>query len=264
MVKSLSEYISETSQSYEPTRQFLQGQIDSLDSKLAKTKEDINNQYALQRNQLQNSANQAAESASLTAAGNGGSFGGAANIANKKYYQQVYTPALTSSNNNLNSALSQAESDKQSSYDSLAQQLAALQTQANTYGTQRYDAALQAEQEAALQREQIAAQTAAQNAYNQYLAQALAQQNQTDEWDFGNGYAVYNDGYGNAIYTKNGTRISAGDFLGGTSGNKNKWNLFSDIWNSGVSTSGLGNDTIKAFEMYSPTSSSSKYGYLFS
>ena len=146
MVKSIEQYISETTKSYDPAIKAYNQQLSGLSGQTEASIKDIENQFANQRLQLLNSANQAAEAASLSAAGNGGSFGGATNEANRKYYQQSFIPAITSSNTNRSSAIAQARANEASRRSNLEQQLANLYTQANTYGTQRYDDALKQEE----------------------------------------------------------------------------------------------------------------------
>lgn len=80
-------------------------------------------------------------------------------------------------------------------------------------------------------------------------------------WDFGNGYSIQQLGNGTAGYYKNGNAISAGDFLGQTGANGVNWDLWNDVWKNGVSTQGVGSDTVNAFNRVSPASS--KYNYLF-
>ena len=96
----------------------------------------------------------------------------------------------------------------------------------------------------------------------QYL-QNLAKQNEKTykNWDFGNGYSLQENANGEATYLRNGKAISAGDFLEHTGANGANWNLWNDIWNQGVSTRGVGSDTVSAFNRVSPASE--KYNYLF-
>lgn len=297
MVKTLQEYITETSQSYEPTRQYLQSQIDSQGAKKQSDIEAYGHQYNKSLNDINDQIADAAYSDSIRAAGNGGSFGGAAAIAAEKRNQQQFVPAITQVNNNKNSYLSNLDKTYQNTYDNLAQQLASLQSQANTYATQRYDEAVAAEeatrqfneqlaeqkrqadldnayrqQQLAEQKRQADAQLAAQNAYNNYLMQAMKQPTYKN-WDFGNGYSVTSDANGNAIYSLNGNRISAGSFLQGTTGRSGQnWDKWNDMWANGVSTQGIGSDTIDSFNnaVHSGNSISNtykqllnNYGYLY-
>lgn len=113
--------------------------------------------------------------------------------------------------------------------------------------------------------QEIAAQKYAADAQlrvQQYL-QGLAQQNEKKykNWDFGNGYSLQENANGQATYLKNGNPISAGQFLEGTGANGANWNLWNDVWNQGVSTRGVGSDTVSAFNRFSPASD--KYNYLF-
>ena len=221
MVKSIEQYISETTKSYDPAIKAYNQQLSGLSGQTEASIKDIENQFANQRSQLLNSANQAAEAASLSAAGNGGSFGGATNEANRKYYQQSFVPAMTSSNTNRSSAIAQARANEASQRSNLEQQLANLYTQANTYGTQRYDQAVAADQaqkqfeaQQALERERLAQQQkqfeaqlaesrrqaqaaqAAQNAYNQYIQQAMQAQQQQQLSDYEN---MIRSSFGNSM-----------------------------------------------------------------
>lgn len=113
--------------------------------------------------------------------------------------------------------------------------------------------------------QEIAAQKYAADAglrVQQYL-QNLAKQNEKKykNWDFGNGYSLQENANGEATYLRNGNAISAGDFLEHTGANGANWNLWNDIWNQGVSTRGVGSDTVSAFNRVSPASE--KYNYLF-
>jgi len=173
MVKSIEEYISETTKSYDPAIKAYNTQLSGLSGQTENAIKDIENQYANQRSQLLTQANQAAEAASLSAAANGGGFSGLANEANRKYYERSFIPAMTSSNTNRASAISQAQANEANRRSSLEQQLANLYTQANTYGTQRYDQAVAAE---AAQRQFEAEMAEKQRQYNENLALQKAQQ----------------------------------------------------------------------------------------
>lgn len=263
MVKSIEEYTAEISKSYDNSRNALQNQINAIEGNLAKTKGRIEENYANQQNQLSNQKNSAASAASMQAGRSGGSFGGAANIANKKYYEQVFVPAQASLNTNRNNSLDSAESQASSNRLSLEQQLAGMNDEISRLGIQRYYDELERErQEAArqeqlrLQREQIAAAN-----YANQLAAARSASPSYKNWDFGNGYSIQEGADGEAIYLRGGNRINAGDFLEGTGANGARWDLWNDVWNNGVSTRGVGGDTVAAFNMQSPTSSN--YNYLF-
>lgn len=247
MVKSIAEYTAEVSKSYDNSRKALQNQIDAISGNLAQTQKQINENYAQQQNTLNNQRNMAASNASMQAAGSGGSFGGAANIANKKYYEQTFVPAQTQLNTNQSQALENAQSQANSNRLSLETQLASMNDEISKIGLQRYYDELERERQEAARQEQLRLQRqqiAAQNAYAQYLGQGGGGGNTVKSWDFGNGYSLINNG-GTAIYAKNGNRVSAAEFLLGTNGGDiNKWR---DAWNNGVSTRGVGGDTVSAF-----------------
>ena len=260
MAKSIEEYTAEVRKASEGSRNALQNQINAIEGNLAQTQKQINENYANQQNQLNDQRNQAAESASMRAAGSGGSFGGAANIANRKYYEQTFVPAQTQLNTNQSQALENAQAQANSNRLSLESQLAALNDQDTKLGLQRYYDVLEQERQEALQRAQIAAQN---RAYS-YLGQNNGG-NTVKSWDFGNGYQLLDNG-GNALYTKNGRRVSAAEFLLGTSGNAT-WDRWNDIWNNNnVKTEGVGWDTIKAFKNknngLSGLANLGKYSYL--
>ena len=263
MAVSLEQYISEATNAYAPAKTAVQNQIGALEGNYNTSAEKINRNYQQQQAGLNQQRNMAAEAASMQAAGSGGSFGGAANIANRKYYDQTFVPAQTQMNTNKSNELDALRQNIDNQRTSLNSQLANIDAQANQAALQQYWAAVEAEKqrEAELQRQREA--QAAQNAYYKYLMEAAkAQQNQgARNWDFGNGYSVYADRNGNAVYARNGQQISAGRFLEGTGANGANWNLWNDIWNNGVSTNGVGSDTVEAFNRVSPTSS--RYNYLF-
>jgi hypothetical protein len=271
---NLETIMAETNKSYDNSRNALNNQINAIAGDLEAQKNRINAQYAQQGKSLDNQRNYQAQASSMAASRNGGSFGGSSEIANKKYYQQAYVPAVTQMQTNQSNDLSSAESQANQNRLSLQQTLAQLNDEATRYGMQRYDAAVQAEREEAarqaqleLQRQQLAeqrrqfdAQLAQQNAYQKYLQE---QANPTyKSWDFGNGYSVQQMPNGQAYYYRNGDKISAGDFLENTGVNGPKWDLWNDIWANGVSTRGVGSDTISAFNGRTPTGE--QYSYLWS
>lgn len=271
---NLEQILAETSKSYDNSRKALNDQINAISGDLDAQKQRLNAQYAQQGKSLDNQRNWQAQASSMAASRNGGSFGGKSEIANKKYYQQSFVPAVAQMQTNQANDLSSAESQANQNRRSLQQTLAGLNDEATRYGTQRYDAAVAAEEAkrqweaemAERQRQfnqQLAEQRAAreqQNAYMKFLNQANeAQKGKT--WDFGGGYQLYSSPSGEAYYTQNGRKISAGDFLEGTGANGVNWNLWNDIWNNGVSTTGVGGDTVGAFNRRTPISDD--YGYLW-
>lgn len=271
---NLEQILAETSKSYDNSRKALNDQINAISGDLDAQKQRLNAQYAQQGKSLDNQRNWQAQASSMAASRNGGSFGGKSEIANKKYYQQSFVPAVTQMQTNQANDLSSAESQANKNRLSLQQTLAGLNDEATRYGMQRYDAAVAAEEAkrqweaemAERQRQfnqQLAEQRAAreqQNAYMKFLNQANeAQKGKT--WDFGGGYQLYSSPSGEAYYTQNGRKISAGDFLEGTGANGVNWNLWNDIWNNGVSTTGVGGDTVGAFNRRTPVSDD--YGYLW-
>lgn len=176
----LEKIMAETSKTYDASRKALKNQINAISTDLAAQQKRINAQYAQQGKTLDNQRNWQAQSSSMAASNNGGSFGGSAEIANKKFYQQSYVPAVTQLQTNQANDLSSAESQANQNRLSLQQTLAQLNDEASKYAMQRYDAAKAAEredkyrkQQLALQRKSIAAQQAAAAAAS-YMQQAAA------------------------------------------------------------------------------------------
>jgi hypothetical protein len=97
----------------------------------------------------------------------------------------------------------------------------------------------------------------------QVLAQIQRQisRNNINSWDFGGGYTMTGTSGGTANYFYNGKAISAGRFVEATGANGVNWDLWNNVWNSGVRTTGVGSDTLEAFNRKS--SADSRYNYLF-
>ena len=307
MVKSIEEYIAETTKSYQPSIDQYNSQIAGLDTSKASDLANLERSYASQQEGLERQKNRAAETASLAAAARGGAFGGASNIARRNYYEDTFVPAVTKLNSDKASSTESLNKNYNERRSSLEQQLANLYSQANTYGTQRYDDALKQEEAIRQYNEQMAEQ---QRQYNENLAfekarqeEAIRQFNENlalqkaqleeskrqhnasiaaqryaadvqsraynylnnnqptyKQWDFGNGYTITNVN-GNAVYSKNGKQVSAGDFLSGANTN---WDLWNDIWNNKVNTAGVGADTVSDFSRMSWVNpNGSQFGYLW-
>ena len=266
VAKSIEYYTSEVRKASQGSIDALNKQINAIEGNLAQAQKQINENYAQQQNTLNNQRNQAASAASMQAAGSGGSFGGAANIANKKYYEQQFVPAQTQLNTNQSQALENAQSQANSNRLSLESQLASLQSDIAKQGLQGYYDVLEQERQERLQRQAIAAQ----NNYAKYLNQAANSGSNAMEWDFGNGYKIYGTKGGEAVYTKDGNKISAGEFLYAIPTKKNgiQWNKWNDIWKQGVKTNGVGSDTVNAFKSNDyntllKLAQSNQYSYLF-
>lgn len=228
---NLEKIMAETSKTYDNSRKALNDQINAISSDLAAQQERINAQYAQQGKNLDNQRNWQAQASSMAASSNGGSFGGSAEIANKKYYQQAYVPAVTQMQTNQANDLSSAESQANQNRLSLQQALANLNDEASKYAMQRYDAAVAAEREDAYRKQQLALQKqqiAAQNAVNSYLSQAAAAQQS-------NPYA-WNGSNTNAQFTNatTGKGVTFGTFAKGmgATGNSNILNVASQVLDS--------------------------------
>lgn len=147
MVQSLEQYVAQATQAYAPSTTAVQNQIDALAGQLEATNAQINKNYARQQASLDRSRNQATETASMQAAGSGGSFGGAANLANRKYYEQSYVPAVVSLQGNQANALESAKQSSDQNRTSLQTQLASLQSQAYQQALSQYYSDLEAERQ---------------------------------------------------------------------------------------------------------------------
>lgn len=178
MAKTLAEYQAEVTRSYEPARQAIQNQINALAGQEAQGLQSLQKQYQLDQQTLERNRDTATEAASLAAAGNGGSFGGQANIANRKYYAQIFAPAQTQLQTNFDKSRGNLSSQIAQNKMSLESQMANLASEAHRYGISRYDTAVAQDRQYALEQQRLAlqrAQIAAQNSYNQYLAAAQKQ-----------------------------------------------------------------------------------------
>ena len=273
---NLEAILAETSKSYDNSRKALNDQINAISGDLNAQKQRLNAQYAQQGKSLDNQRNWQAQASSMAASRNGGSFGGKSEIANKKYYQQSFVPAVTQMQTNQANDISSAESQANQNRLSLEQTLAGLNDEATRYGMQRYDAAVQAEEakrqweaEQAERKRQFDEQSRQfwanfeqQKAMQNYLNQANNNSNNLKSWDFGNGYQIVQNPYGEAEYYSNGNKISAYNFLTGTGGGNN-WDKWNDVWNNGVSTRGVGSDTIRGINNFLNTGNyNSAYDYL--
>ena len=211
MVQSLEQYVAQATQAYKPAVDAVQAQIDALPGQLEATNQQINKNYAQQQAGLNRNRNMAAESASMQAAGSGGSFGGAANLANRRYYDRTFVPAVTQLNTNQSNDLSQARQNSENQRLSLASQLANMQSQAQNSALSAYYQAQENEANRALQRQQIAAQ----NAYNKYLMDAAnAAKNNISLSGSQNRYGGYDwtDGNGNKYTASQVAQRAGGSF----------------------------------------------------
>lgn len=242
MAQSLESYVAQATKAYQPAKTAIQTQLDSLSGNLQTAQDTINRNYAQQQAGLNRQRNQAAETASMQAAGSGGSFGGAANLANRKYYDRTFVPAVTQMRTNQSNELAQAQQNFENQRTNLNAQMANLDSQANQQALQQYWADVEAEKarEAQLRAAELS------NPYRHMDDGYSNNQNGVKTWDFGNGYKVY-DNNGEAVYALNGREISRGQFLEGT-GKNTQWGLWNDIWNSGTRTNGVGSDTVQAYK----------------
>lgn len=209
MAKSISEYTAEISKSYDNSRNALQNQINAIAGDLAQTQKQINENYDSQQSNLNDQQNWAAQSASMAASRNGGSFGGASEIANKKYYEQTFVPAQTRLNTSRSQALENAQAQANSNKLALEQQLAGMNDEISRLGIQRYYDELEREREEAYRQQQLALQRE-QNALAKYASSSTSSESKSNG-TYGRGYnfAGNNDGNGWYFTDANGNYITA-------------------------------------------------------
>lgn len=198
MVKSLEQFVAEATQAYAPAKQAVQTQLGGLQGQLDTANTQINKNYEQQQANLNRQRNMAASQASMQAAGSGGSFGGAANIANRKYYAQQFTPAVTQMQTNQANDLAQARQNYENQRTNLNAQLANLDATANQQALQQYWAAVEAEK----QRQAQLAANSAQNAYYQAMMDQMKNPNNaTPKVDPNMTFLdyLYSDAYNNSL-----------------------------------------------------------------
>jgi hypothetical protein len=253
MVQSLEEYVAQATNAYQPARQAVQTQLDSLAGKLETANQQINKNYAQQQAGLDRQRNMAAETASLQAAGSGGSFGGATNIANRKYYDRSFIPAQTQLQTNQANELASARQANEDERTNLNSQMASLQAQANQEALNQYWAAVEAEKqrEAQLKAARASAAAASASRASRYIDDGYSNGPGRKNWNFGNGYYIqeFVDNAGNhyAKYYGHGDQeMDAGDFVWETNQAGTPWDLWKDVWGNGVNTYGINsNDIVK-------------------
>jgi hypothetical protein len=179
MAISLEQYVAEATNAYKPAKDAVQAQLDAIPGQLQAANDTISRNYAQQQSQLNDQRNAAATSASLQAAGSGGSFGGKANLANRRYYTQSFVPAQTQLQTNQSNEMQRTRQSYDDKRTSLNSQLSSIDAQANEMALQKYWAAVEAEKERQWQAEQAeknrqaqAAAAAAANPY-QYIMDAM-------------------------------------------------------------------------------------------
>ena len=229
MAQSLEEYVAQTTKAYQPAYDSIQSQLNALSGKLETANQAINKNYEQQQDTLNRNRNAAAEAASMQAAGSGGSFGGMANIANRKYYDQTFVPAQTQLQTNQINELAQARQNNENERQSLNSQLASLQAQANQQAMQQYWAEVEAERQRQFQAEQAekerqaqaaaaAASNSAQNAYYQYLMDAMKSGNNNTSYTL----SPFKNKYGGFDWTdSNGTPHTAATVASAAGGDFN-------------------------------------------
>lgn len=216
MAKTLEQFTAEAMSAYQPAKQSIQTQLGSLDSNRNTALGAVDRNYQQRQAQLENQRNQAAESASMQAAGSGGSFGGAANLANRKYYEKSFIPAQTQLQTDKSNEIAQINQNFENQRTNLNSQLSNMDATANQMALQQY----WAQQEAEANR---AAQAAQNNAYYKYLmdamnAQGTATQPQVNKQDVNfidwvKGYSNYDQGTKDTIVNGIGSVPKMGNNL---------------------------------------------------
>ena len=183
MAISLEQYVAEATNAYKPAKTAIQTQLDALPGQLQAANDTISRNYAQQQSQLNDQRNAAATSASLQAAGSGGSFGGKANLANRRYYTQSFVPAQTQLQTNQSNEMQRTRQSYEDQRTSLNSQMSNLDAQINEMALKKYWEAVEAEKQRQWEAEQAEkarqaqiraaqASAAASNPY-QYLMDAL-------------------------------------------------------------------------------------------
>ena len=283
MAISLEQYVAEATNAYQPAKNAVQAQLDAIPGQLQAANDLISRNYAQQQSQLNDQRNAAATSASLQAAGSGGSFGGKANLANRRYYTQSFVPAQTQLQTNQSNEMQRTRQNYEDQRTNLNSQLSSIDAQVNEMALKKYWEAVEAEKQRQWEAEQAELARQAQLKAARVSAAAAARSNPVmymddgygntnantvKTWDFGNGYKVYDDN-GQAVYYRNSTPITRGEFLSGSGAGGTNWNMWKDIWNSGTRTEGIGSDTIANISGLSGSNlsryrNSDRYGYLWS
>lgn len=256
MVQSLEQYIAEATNAYKPAQTAIQTQLDALTGQLDTANQQINKNYAQQQAGLNRQRNMAAESASMQAAGSGGSFGGSTNLANRSYYERSFVPAQTQLQTNQANELAQTRQNYENQRTNLNAQRSNLESQANQMALQKYWADVEAEKQRQWEAEQAAkareAQIAAAKASSPfaYMDSGYGNGQNLKNWDFGNGYYIQEvvDGAGNRYakyFGHGGQDMDAGDFVWETNRSGIPWEIWKDIWNNGVNTYGIGSSDIE-------------------
>lgn len=187
MAISLEQYVAEATNAYKPAKDAVQAQLDAIPGQLQAANDTIARNYAQQQSQLNDQRNAAATSASLQAAGSGGSFGGKANLANRRYYTQSFVPAQTQLQTNQSNEMQRTRQSYDDKRTSLNSQLSSIDAQVNEMALQKYWAAVEAEKQRQWEAEQAEkarqaqiraaqASAAASNPY-QYIMDAMGKSN---------------------------------------------------------------------------------------
>lgn len=211
MVQSLEQFVAEATQAYQPAKTAVQNQLNALSGQLEATNEQINRNYAQQQAGLNRQRNMAAETASLQAAGSGGSFGGAANIANRKYYDQSFVPAVTQLRTGQTNELAAARQANEDQRTSLNSQLANLDAQAQQEALRQYWAAQEAEAAREAQIRAARASAAASNPWA-YFSDGYDKSN-IGFTDWVQRYSGYDDGTKNRIVNGYNSAYGRNDML---------------------------------------------------
>lgn len=177
--------------------------------------------------------------------------------------QNAYQTALGQANTIAQSDMAKQQNDINNALAYYELQLRNSQDLYSNYLSLLAQERAEAQEQARLQQEQA-------NWQNYMNALNGGNEKKYKSWDFGNNYHVDEAPDGTAMYYRGSTPLSAGEFLSATGlrGSGVKWDLWNDIWNNGVSTVGVGSDTVEAYSPYNYAnmlrpSNNEKYKYLY-
>ena len=184
----------------------------------------------------------AAESASMQAAGSGGSFGGSANLANRRYYDKTFVPAVTQMKTNQANDLATARQNIEDTRNNLNSQMANIEAQANQQALAQYYADQEAERNRAAQ---IAAAAAA-NPYQYITGDSNGSGNQINLSSERNMYGGFDwtDNSGKKYTAAQVANMAGGDF------NESLYNALSLAANQGDYYSKLVADALRSGRRY--------------
>lgn len=180
MAISLEQYVAEATNAYQPAKNAVQAQLDAIPGQLKAANDLISRNYAQQQSQLNDQRNAAATAASIQAAGSGGSFGGQANLANRRYYSQSFVPAQTQLQTNQSNEMQRTRQNYEDQRTNLNSQMSSIDAQINEMALKKYWEAVEAEKQRLWEEEQAEKNRQAQLRAARASAAAAAQNSYYD------------------------------------------------------------------------------------